>query len=123
MKDTVKSMVDNYGTSKVHYTVVIYGIQALATAEFSDKALTKEDVKEYIDSLPKPRGKWFAGGRIHLSDLKTNLTSYIDYREFKHDVYGERQMANSRQLCVTKAWKFTFFNLSYSYEKLLDKSS
>ncbi|XP_068755942.1 coadhesin-like [Montipora capricornis] len=55
MKDTVKSIVDNYGTSKVHYTVVIYGTQALATAEFSDKALTKEDVKEYIDSLPKPR--------------------------------------------------------------------
>ena len=63
MKDTVKSIVDNYGTSKVHYTVVIYGTQALATAEFSDKALTKEDVKEYIDSLPKPRGTWFADGR------------------------------------------------------------
>ena len=31
------------------------------------------------------------------------------------------QTANSRQLRVTKASKFTFFNLSQSFEKLLDK--
>ena len=59
MKDTVKSIVDKYGTSKIHYNVVIYGTLALPTAEFSDKTLTKEDVKEYIDTLPKPRGNLF----------------------------------------------------------------
>ena len=56
MKNTVKSIVDKYGTSKIHYNVVIYGTLAVPTLEFSDKTLTKEDVKEYIDTLPKPRG-------------------------------------------------------------------
>ena len=59
MKDTIKSIVDKYGTSKIHYNVVIYGTLALPTTEFSDKTLTKEDVKEYIDTLPKPKGNVF----------------------------------------------------------------
>ena len=56
MKDTVKSIVDKYGTSKIHYNVVLYGTLAVPTLEFSDKTLTKEDVKKYIDDLPKPKG-------------------------------------------------------------------
>ena len=39
-----------------------------------------------------------------------------------HDVYDKQQTGNSRQLRVTKGWKFTFFNLSHSFEKLLDVS-
>ena len=56
MKDTVKSIVDKYGTSKIHYAVVIYGTLAVKMLEFSDKKLTKEDFKEIIDTLPKPGG-------------------------------------------------------------------
>ena len=59
MKDTIKSIVDKYGTTKIHYNVVIYGTLAIPTLDFSDKTLTKEDVKNYIDLLPKPRGKLY----------------------------------------------------------------
>ena len=62
MKDTIKSIVDKYGTSKIHYNVVIYGTLAIPTLDFSDKTLTKEDVKNYIDLLPKPRGKLYYDG-------------------------------------------------------------
>ncbi len=56
MKDTVKSIVDKYGTSKIHYSVVLYGTQTVPMLKFSDKTLTKKDFKEYIDILPKPKG-------------------------------------------------------------------
>lgn len=58
MKDTVKSIVDNYGTSQVHYAVVIYGTKKATTmARFSDMTgLTKDAVKKNIDSFPKLRG-------------------------------------------------------------------
>lgn len=57
MKDTVKSIVDKYGTSQVHYAVVIYGTKATTMARFSDMiGLTKDAVKETIDSFPKLRG-------------------------------------------------------------------
>lgn len=58
MKDTVKSIVDKYGTSKIHYSVVIYGQSAFPTAALSRTSFTKKDVKEYIDSIPKPRGNY-----------------------------------------------------------------
>ena len=56
MKDTVKSIVDKYGTSKIHYSVVLYGSQVVPMLKFSDKTLTKKGFKEYIDVLPKPKG-------------------------------------------------------------------
>ena len=56
MKDTVKSIVDKYGTSKIHYSVVLYGSQAVPMLRFSDKALTIEEFKGQISILPKPKG-------------------------------------------------------------------
>ena len=56
MKDTVKSIVDKYGTSKIHYSVVLYGTQAVPMLKFSDKALTIEEFKGQISILPKPKG-------------------------------------------------------------------
>ena len=56
MKDTVKSIVDKYGTSKIHYSVVLYGTQARSMLIFSDKALTIEEFKGQISILPKPKG-------------------------------------------------------------------
>ena len=44
-------------------------------------------------------------------------------REVKHYVYVKQQTSNSRQLHYTKAWKFTFFDLSHPFEKLCDISS
>ena len=59
MKDTIKSIVDKYGTSKIHYSVVIYGTQAVPMLGFPSRAVTKEDIKKSINILPKPRGKLF----------------------------------------------------------------
>ena len=59
MKDSVKSIVDKYGTSKIHYSLVLYGKQAVPMMKFSDKALTKKDFKEQIDILPKPKGNTY----------------------------------------------------------------
>ena len=57
-----------------------------------------------------------------MSGRQVISTANFDNREFKHDVYGKRQTANSRQLRVIKARKFTFFKLSHSFEKLFDIS-
>lgn len=59
MKDTIKSIVDKYGTSKIHYSVVIYGTQAVPMLGFPSRAVTKEDIKKSINILPKPRGRLF----------------------------------------------------------------
>lgn len=56
MKDTVKSIADKYGTSKIHYSVVLYGTQAVPMLKFSDKAQTVEEFKQQIGILPKPKG-------------------------------------------------------------------
>ena len=56
MKDTVKSIVDKYGTSKIHYSVVLYGTRVVPMLMFSDKTLTVEEFKGQISILPKPKG-------------------------------------------------------------------
>ena len=56
MKDAVKSIVDKYGTSKIHYGVILYGRQADTMLEFSDKIMSEAEVKQFIDGLPKPKG-------------------------------------------------------------------
>lgn len=56
MKDTVKSIVDKYGTSKIHYSVVLYGTQAEPMLKFSDKALNIVEFTGQISDLPKPKG-------------------------------------------------------------------
>ena len=68
MKDTIKSIVDKYGTSKIHYSVVIYGTQAVPMLGFPSRAVTKEDIKKSIDILPKPRGSLF-----HCLNPKINM--------------------------------------------------
>lgn len=68
MKDTVKSIVDKYGTSKIHYSVVIYGTQAVPMLGFPSRAVTKEDIKKSINILPKPRGRLF-----HCLNPKINM--------------------------------------------------
>ena len=56
MKDAVKSMVDKYGTSKIHYGIVLYGRSAERLFEFSNKMVSEADLKQYVDNLPKPKG-------------------------------------------------------------------
>jgi len=68
MKDTIKSIVDKYGTSKIHYSVVIYGTQAVPMLGFPSRAVTKEDIKKSINILPKPRGRLF-----HCLNPKINM--------------------------------------------------
>ena len=56
MKDAVKSLVDKYGTSKIHYGIILYGRSAERLLEFSNKMVPEAEVKQYIDNLPKPKG-------------------------------------------------------------------
>ena len=86
MKDTVKSIVDKYGTSKIHYSVVIYGQTAFPTAALLRTSLTKKEVKEYIDSIPKPRGNYNTIG-----NSICHLTSYHNYSADRYSVPSSMQ--------------------------------
>ena len=46
-------------------------------------------------------------------------TNVYDNREVKHDFYGQRETGDGRLLLIKKSVK-TRFNLSRSFEKLLD---
>ena len=72
---------------------------------------------------------------VHLRCRKTLIPDFFNWvimqfffrglvnRHKRGQAWRLRQTANSRQLRVTKVWRFTFFNLSNSFEKLLDISS
>ena len=53
MKDTVKSIVDSYGTSRIHYSVLLYSALAVPMFTFADRRLSEEAFKAFIDTLPK----------------------------------------------------------------------
>ena len=57
MRDTVKSIVDSYGASVIHYSVVLYGAAVAPMLTFAHKKITEEEIKELIDGIPQTKGK------------------------------------------------------------------
>ena len=55
MKDTIKFIVGEYNTDKIHYSVILYGNVPTTPLRFSDQIPTAEDIKKVIDRLSPER--------------------------------------------------------------------
>jgi hypothetical protein len=56
MRDSIKSIVDKYGTSRLHYSLIAFGATASTKISFSAKLPDKDAIKRYIDGITLPRG-------------------------------------------------------------------
>ena len=56
MKDTIKAIIDKYGKAKIHYSLIVFGDEALVKISFSDSFPTSNDLKQMVDVIPKQSG-------------------------------------------------------------------
>ena len=53
MKDTMKAIVDQYGTEKIHYSVIVYDRVPTTRVSFEREMPNRETLKRIIDALPQ----------------------------------------------------------------------
>ena len=56
MKDTIISIIDRYGISKIHYAIITYGNTASISQGFESSFPTAEDLTNFVKSLPRKSG-------------------------------------------------------------------
>ena len=57
MKETISSIVDEYGTTDIHHAVIIYGDRAAVRVNFGDRYSSNEQLKADIINLRRPSGE------------------------------------------------------------------
>lgn len=56
MKETIKAIIDTHVTSKIHYSIIIFGASANTVISFAERSPTIETLKELIDRASRERG-------------------------------------------------------------------
>ena len=63
MKDTINAIIDKYGISKIHVSLLVFGDNADRKINFKDKFRSSENLKSYIKLIPKRSG----GPELHVA--------------------------------------------------------
>lgn len=72
MKDTIKSIIDRYGTGSIRYAVIVFGRDPSLELRFSDKYPSDNDLKMFFNGITRKTD----GSTIHrYSDTLKNLSS------------------------------------------------
>jgi hypothetical protein len=58
MKDAIKFIAQEYGTSKIHYGLIVFGDSASIKISFSDVYPTSERLKAFLDNVPRSTGNY-----------------------------------------------------------------
>ena len=53
MKDTLKAIVDRYGSEKIHYAAIVFGDTINRKLSFNERFSNPEDVKTFISVMPR----------------------------------------------------------------------
>jgi hypothetical protein len=58
IKETIKMIIDQYGTKKIHYAVIVYSNTATTKLNFDEREQLVDDkeLKNLIDSIPRGTG-------------------------------------------------------------------
>ena len=56
MKDTINSIIDKYGISKIHLSLMVFGDNADRKINFKDSFSSSKSLKSYINLIPKLSG-------------------------------------------------------------------
>jgi hypothetical protein len=56
MKDTIKDIIDRYGTDNIHYSVIVYGARPVIVTSFADAIPTAAVLKRRIEAAPREQG-------------------------------------------------------------------
>ena len=82
MKDTLKSMIDEYGSKEINYSVIVYGSSVEQKIAFDQRFSDDEALKESVDKIGRATGvpalvetleeakKVFEGSNIRGSSIK-----------------------------------------------------
>lgn len=59
IRDTIKTIIDRYGTKKIHYAIIVYADTATTKLNFGERdQLSSDDaLKQVIDSIPRAPGE------------------------------------------------------------------
>ena len=59
IKDTIKKIIDVYGTKKLHYAVIVYANTATTKLNFGEREQLPSDsaLKRLIDNIPRATGE------------------------------------------------------------------
>ena len=56
MKETIRNIIQTYGITKIHYSVILFGNVATTRVDFSKSFPDKETLVRIVDGLPKISG-------------------------------------------------------------------
>lgn len=56
MKEVINSIIDKYGSGRIHYGFVVFGTNAFSKVNFGDIYPSDEQLKNTVSSVPRPTG-------------------------------------------------------------------
>lgn len=56
IKDTINSIIDKYGISRIHVSLLVFGDNAARKISFKDQFSSPENLKSFINLIPKRSG-------------------------------------------------------------------
>lgn len=85
IRNTIKSIIDQYGTQRLHYSLLVFGSRTVSSFTFSNKLPDKDQVKRLVDNAGRQYG-----------DPALNLALKEATKTFNGD--GVRQ--DARKVCL-----------------------
>jgi len=56
MKDTINTIVNDYGIEKIHYSIIVFGASPKTFVQFSEKFPNSKNLVAFISALPRRSG-------------------------------------------------------------------